>query len=515
MTATTNDSGGGFLRTRLRSALHSSNDLLSGISSNISSRLSVFSAASGNSNASSEKTPPVPEKPPSTPPLQLPPSPEESHRSPTMKEMIKETFKLENLREFRPTLEELMQSESSSEPSTLPTNTPESPKTGFRYHLNNFNQAIPKKFVDYKQLAIRTLSGDTGEGPLDEIQEMNACAINVECVDDKKEEKDADAEEARDVVEGASTCLSSRSFNSMHSLYATGPDPYDKLKYRHDIISSGTPSDGEGLGHSTSLDSTDSDPHKKLWIRSGSQTSLQSWASSLSYDSQAEDFNEPKEFMRKFVEEVFKTPHVIDVDRKARFGELAQTEHGRLWFARCINAKRCCKCVSEASFFSLIQHFSVMLFECNEAEDFSPAKSLMNMCFTYYHEAMTPGGQNRSKEFLYSYLRQQPIWRSIRFWNAAFFDALQCERSLRPVVTREEVESNRLQAVTDELHYQENITFGQLGTFTCNMHAFGLSKEMVNEFLRKQVTIASLRPDQVKLLRDNVERMYSGKQEWP
>lgn len=232
MTATTNDTGGGFLRTRLRSALHTSNDLLSGISSNISSRLSVFSVASGNSNASSEKTLPVPEKPPSTPPLQLPPSPEESHRSPTVKEMIKETFKLENLRELRPTLEELMQSESSSEPSTLPTNTPESPKTGFRYHLNNFNQAIPKKLVDYKQLAIRTLSGDTGEGPVDESQELNACAINVECVDEKKDEKDADAEEARDVVEGASTCLSSRSFNSMHSLYATGPDPYDKLKYR-------------------------------------------------------------------------------------------------------------------------------------------------------------------------------------------------------------------------------------------------------------------------------------------
>lgn len=59
----------------------------------------------------------------------------------------------------------------------------------------------------------------------------------------------------------------------------------------------------------------------------GSQTSLQSWASSLSYDSQAEDFNEPKEFMRKFVEEVFKMPHVINIDRKARFGELAQARH--------------------------------------------------------------------------------------------------------------------------------------------------------------------------------------------
>lgn len=59
-------------------------------------------------------------------------------------------------------------------------------------------------------------------------------------------------------------------------------------------------------------------------FHTGSQTSLQSWASSLSYDSQAEDVNEPKEFMRKFVEEVFKTPYIIDVDRKARFGELAQ-----------------------------------------------------------------------------------------------------------------------------------------------------------------------------------------------
>lgn len=61
-----------------------------------------------------------------------------------------------------------------------------------------------------------------------------------------------------------------------------------------------------------------------LFPQVGSQTSLQSWASSLSYDSQAEDFNEPKEFMRKFVEEVFKMPHMIDIDKKARFGELAQ-----------------------------------------------------------------------------------------------------------------------------------------------------------------------------------------------
>ncbi|MCL4138755.1 UNVERIFIED_CONTAM: hypothetical protein GTU68_012132 [Idotea baltica] len=104
-----------------------------------------------------------------------------------------------------------------------------------------------------------------------------------------------------------------------------------------------------------------------------------------------------------------------------------------------------------------------MLFECAEADDFSPAKSLMNMCFTYYHEVTSPGGSVERKEFVYSSLRQQPIWRSLRFWNAALFDALQCERYMRPVATREQVQLNRRQAVADEMHYQENITFGQLG----------------------------------------------------
>lgn len=37
------------------------------------------------------------------------------------------------------------------------------------------------------------------------------------------------------------------------------------------------------------------------------------------------------------------------------------------------------------------------------------------------------------REYLYTYLREQPIWQSLRFWNAAFFDALQCERVHRPV----------------------------------------------------------------------------------
>ncbi|KAL3858732.1 hypothetical protein ACJMK2_008990, partial [Sinanodonta woodiana] len=75
-------------------------------------------------------------------------------------------------------------------------------------------------------------------------------------------------------------------------------------------------------------------------------------------------------------------------------------------------------------------------------------------------------GKTRYKTFLYSCLKEQPIWQSLRFWNAAFFDAVQTERARQPVCTR---------------------------TFTCNMRAFGLGKDLCLEFLRKQSTIASLK----------------------
>ncbi|XP_047109480.1 uncharacterized protein KIAA0513 [Schistocerca piceifrons] len=296
-------------------------------------------------------------------------------------------------------------------------------------------------------------------------------------------------------------------------LRATGPDPYEKLKYFTEAPSSGSASDGDGYGPSTSIDS-DHDG-KKYWIRSGSEGSVQSWASSLSYESQSDEIlAESVEFMRKFVADLFRDSSSISLEQKSKFGQLAQHECGRLWFARFVNAQRVLnKRVDESTFYSLVQYFAIVLFECADADDFSPAKSLMNMCFTFYYEVDVPGCEPY-KEYLYTYLKDQPIWHSLRFWNAAFFDALQCERVHRPVVTRDEIHHNSLEAITDERQYQENITFGQLGTFTCNMHAFGLSKELCYEFLRKQCIIANLREDQEKMLRDNIERMYKETDPW-
>lgn len=258
--------------------------------------------------------------------------------------------------------------------------------------------------------------------------------------------------------------------------------------------------DEHGLNNQTSIES--SEPEYEHTRRLNSMGSTKSWSSDYSLDSQPDDLTvECMGFMKLFVEKIFSHSEDIPQIEKARFGEYCQQIPGRQWFARYVNSQRVVsKKVDESIFFRLVQYFAVVLFECNEAEDFVPAKNLMNMCFTFYHE--TQHGKKRYKNFLYSYLREQPIWQSLRFWNAAFFDAVQNERARKPVCTSEDGHESQ----TDDSNFQENITFGQLGTFTCNMRAFGLSKELCLEFLRKQSVIADLKPDQIKMIKDNIEK---------
>lgn len=54
-------------------------------------------------------------------------------------------------------------------------------------------------------------------------------------------------------------------------------------------------------------------------------------------------------------------------------------------FSMCI-LQRSNRAVTEHTFYQLVQYFAVVLFECDEADDFSPAMILMNMCFTFYYE---------------------------------------------------------------------------------------------------------------------------------
>ncbi|XP_077309474.1 uncharacterized protein KIAA0513 homolog [Lithobates pipiens] len=347
-------------------------------------------------------------------------------------------------------------------------------------------------------------------------------------------------------------------------------------------------------------------PNRRSWNHS-QRSSSESFSSNQSTESaQDEQMAEQKEFIRKYVEKIFTGGEDMDQEEKARFGELCSSENGkgREWFARFVSAQRCnSKCVSEQTFYRLVQSFAVVLFECHQMDDFGPAKNLMTMCFTYYYigkphvsptesrekpvstgsidayfksanswlaekkdnverllrttsvttenmkgffgglesklkgppakkngqsedspreqpsndiPLQSPDDKKGEKIYLYSHLKQQPIWHTLRFWNAAFFDAVHCERRKRSPTTRgntgEEDERDRWYHMTqeerdDSLQFNENITFGQLGTFTHNMLAFGLSKKLCSDFLKKQAVIGNLDEEKYKQLTDHIEQM--------
>ncbi|XP_054865094.1 uncharacterized protein KIAA0513 homolog isoform X2 [Amphiprion ocellaris] len=350
-------------------------------------------------------------------------------------------------------------------------------------------------------------------------------------------------------------------------------------------------------GDSDATESADSendmDPPSHSWeLRRSSSSSNHSGE-----DADAETL-ERRQFMKAYVEKVFHGKEDFDQEEKARFGELCSGENGkgREWFAKYVSAQRChSKCVSEATFYRLVQSFAVVLFECYQMDDYSPAKNLMTMCFTYYYIGKSPpspselldrgapppgldsylnkanswltgkkdaaerllkntsktdvkgffGGlesklrssmagegpaetkpkspvseapeeKKGEKVYLYTHLKQQPIWHTLRFWNAAFFDAVHCERKKRSPTTRmqdeEKDEREKWCHMTqeerdDSSKIDENIAFGQLGTFTHNMLAFGLSKKLCNDFLKKQAVIGNLNEEQYKLLTDHIDKM--------
>ncbi|XP_051703300.2 uncharacterized protein KIAA0513 homolog isoform X3 [Oryctolagus cuniculus] len=370
---------------------------------------------------------------------------------------------------------------------------------------------------------------------------------------------------------------------------------------------------GDGASESETTESADSEndvgesPSHPSWDHDRRSSSNESFSSGQSTESaQDEESLALREFMRSYVEKIFSGGEDLDQEEKAKFGEYCSGDsgQGREWFARYVSAQRCnSKCVSEPTFYRLVQSFAVVLFECHQMDDFGPAKNLMTMCFTYYHLGKAhllpaesrekPAGsidaylrsanswlaqkkdiaarllkdtsattenargffggletklrgplvkrneedENKAKQklpktvtvcspddetkgekiYLYTHLKQQPIWHTLRFWNAAFFDAVHCERRKRSPTTRgdageEEEKREKWCHMTqeerdDSLRFNENITFGQLGTFTHNMLAFGLNKKLCNDFLKKQAVIGNLDEEQYKLLSDHIEQM--------
>ncbi|XP_009859363.2 uncharacterized protein KIAA0513-like [Ciona intestinalis] len=318
------------------------------------------------------------------------------------------------------------------------------------------------------------------------------------------------------------------------------------------------------------------------------------------YDLAFED--DIEEFMRAHVAQLFNPAVEISIADKQTFGRLCQDAHGREMFAKFVNMQRCnSQKVNESTFYKLTHSFALVLFECYDADDFIPCKTLMNMAFTYYHipeissmqfsqethypvELKSPDSEfvanyahelssasdndtkeksenkkqkknknlskkgtngsssiwkaanlwvnkeikgikdslsameekstinqnnNTEKEkddekvYLYDALKNQVIWKSLRFWNAAFFDAVNVERQQHCSqigwndLTPEERE-NANEVI-------RNVTFGQLGTFINNMKYLGIGQKTCLEFLRKQCIIGNLSKELYQTLKCQIE----------
>lgn len=249
--------------------------------------------------------------------------------------------------------------------------------------------------------------------------------------------------------------------------------------------------------------------------------------------------------IKKFVEVIFTDSQSISLERKAQFGKFVQTPEARLLFAMYVDDHRVHgKKVSELTFYSLAQYFSIVLFECLLAEDFRPAKIIMNMMFTYYYEqatrkptAATLNGNSVSqaspstiasstatnnanddmdsiresqatKTYLYTMLKDQQIFKSIRFWTSAFYESVIIERNNHSIFVNREPGKLSNEKREEELDCSKNITFGLLGSFIHNMSLLDLSHEFCKEFLDKHSTIADLSEEQLEMLRANMKTMF-------
>ncbi|KAM7442035.1 hypothetical protein ABFA07_008952 [Porites harrisoni] len=216
-------------------------------------------------------------------------------------------------------------------------------------------------------------------------------------------------------------------------------------------------------------------------LTDGQEWSNDSGGSDAEYDEESELFEQECDvFMKDFVAKIFLIKSDISQEDKLKFGILNQHSAGRLSFAKHVDNQRVYfKSVPETIFFRLVQYFAIVLFECNQADDFEPAKILMNMCFTFFLE-VNKGSEESSKQFIVPYLRDQPICDLWHSWSPE-----------------------------EQMEYEEcdkNSMFGKLGTFLSNMKAFGLSKDICKEFLLKMSTIGELNQEQILLLEKSLDQ---------
>ncbi|VDP43286.1 unnamed protein product [Schistosoma mattheei] len=138
----------------------------------------------------------------------------------------------------------------------------------------------------------------------------------------------------------------------------------------------------------------------------------------------------------------------------------------------------------------LLDQISLLLVECQNAEDFQPAKKLLSISLKFY--TYDPS-VSTDRTFIFVYIKSQPIWQSLRFWNACFFQSLQEARSK---AEESSYDSTKVSSTT----------YDQLKSYLQTMNVFSLHETIKQEFLRKQADLFNLNDGMIFWFATNIIR---------
>uniref|UniRef100_UPI00358F0D9E uncharacterized protein KIAA0513-like n=1 Tax=Myxine glutinosa TaxID=7769 RepID=UPI00358F0D9E len=257
---------------------------------------------------------------------------------------------------------------------------------------------------------------------------------------------------------------------------------------------------------------------------------------------------EERDFLRVFVTGIFEGS--MTEEDAASFAEICEGKHGegRAWFAHFTTAQAPADgSMTSGAFHHFVDACTVVLNGCEQHADYVPAVCLLPLCFTCYRpvpdnqggldaylrtgrawlagsggrlkslfgsfgssqssqeqqmekEAAATvdveGGTNledENKDFLYNHLQDLPVWRTSRFWSAAFFTVTHHSPLTEPSSPSQE---------------DGGIT-SSLRLLTKRMVLLGVGRKHCTELIRKHAAMGHLQPDQLDELIRSVDEATS------
>lgn len=189
-------------------------------------------------------------------------------------------------------------------------------------------------------------------------------------------------------------------------------------------------------------------------------------------------------------------------DQQIRTGyRYLESPEGRMAFALALNNQRTQKQLETHAFTALAALVRLVVDKSYFTDDVRVSRLLMNMGQTFYRK------RDNTDQYLQELIKDHPIWKDPRFWEGAFFDSLaeaRVQQGLWDSKWKDLPEELQAESIVRE----ENIVFGQLGSFAFNMLNMDNDLDMARQFVRKMCMIHTVNEYYVRLLLENVERSH-------